>query len=87
MQNKSRRRILLPFLKLAAFDFSVAHHWTGDRFILNCFRHKGYWYHGRVREFSTMQAFGCLIAKGETVIEVGGHVGYLTLYFAKRGDQ
>lgn len=81
--NKFFRMLVLFALKQTAFDLSIKHHWTGERLWLNSFRHKGYWYHGRNRECSTMQAFKDLIAKGDTVIEVGGHVGYLSLWFAE----
>lgn len=77
------RAICLPLLKGLAFDFSITHHWTGDVIRLNSFRHKGYWFHGKNRERETMRAFENMISSGETIAEVGGHIGYLTLWFAK----
>jgi FkbM family methyltransferase len=50
---------------------------------LNSFRHKGYWYHGKKREAETMQAFSNLIGSGERIVEVGGHIGYITLWLAR----
>ena len=41
--------------------------------MLEAFRHKGYWYHGKQREKQTMLLFGELVGKGDWVIEVGEH--------------
>lgn len=81
-QLRSLRRVLLPlFARLNPGDISIRHHYTGDRFRLHSFLHKGYWYHGRNRERETMALFERLVRPGDTVIEVGGHIGYITLYF------
>jgi FkbM family methyltransferase len=56
--------------------------WSGDKLKLNTYRHKSYWYFGRNREASTMSTFKSLIPRDGTVIEVGGHIGYLTQYFS-----
>jgi FkbM family methyltransferase len=77
------RSVVLPVVKATAFDFSIHHQWTGDRLRLNSYRHKGYWYHGRTREEITMKAFSLLLKRGDTVVEAGGHIGYITLWFAK----
>ena len=82
-ENITLRRILLPLMKRFSFDFTIGHHWLpGARVYLSLFQHKGYWYHGRARERETMEAFARLIPKGGTVIEVGGHIGYISMYFA-----
>jgi FkbM family methyltransferase len=78
------RRVALPLLaKFGNFDVTIKHHYTGDRFRLNAFKHKGYWYLGKDRERNVMSSFERLICKGDTVIEVGGHIGYVSLFFAK----
>ncbi len=78
------RRLALPFIKIFAFDFSMAHPWVqGYKILLNSFLHKGYWYFGRDRERKTMVLFGELIENGAHVVEVGGHIGYITAYFAQ----
>jgi FkbM family methyltransferase len=78
------RRVALPLLaKLGNFDMTVRHHYTGDRLRLNAFKHKGYWYLGKNRERDVMSSFKRLIREGDTVIEVGGHIGYVSLFFAK----
>jgi FkbM family methyltransferase len=82
-QNIALRKIVLPLMKRFAFDLSIRHHWLpGSRVHLNSFQHKGYWFHGRARERETMEAFRRLIPEGGTVIEVGGHIGYISMYFA-----
>jgi FkbM family methyltransferase len=78
------RRAALPLLaKFGDFDVTIRHHYTGDPLRLNAFKHKGYWYLGKNREREIMSSFARLIQKGDTVIEVGGHIGYVSLYFAK----
>ena len=78
------RRVALPLLaKFGNFDVTIKHHYTGDRLRLNAFKHKGYWYLGKDRERNVMSSFERLICKGDTVIEVGGHIGYVSLFFAK----
>ncbi|MGA9583170.1 MAG: FkbM family methyltransferase [Allosphingosinicella sp.] len=82
-ENMTLRKIVLPLMKRFSFDLTVRHHWLpGARVYLSLFQHKGYWYHGRARERETMEAFARLIPKGGTVIEVGGHIGYISMYFA-----
>jgi FkbM family methyltransferase len=80
---KLLRRIVIPLLKFAAFDLSIKHHWVpSKRFRLNSFRHKGYWYSGSRREERSMRLFARIIQPGMTVAEVGGHIGYISIYFA-----
>jgi len=82
--NQWLRRIAMPLLRASAFDLSMAHPWVPkSRFRLNSFRHKGYWYHGRARELGTMQLFEKLIRPQDTVVEVGGHIGFITMYLAR----
>jgi FkbM family methyltransferase len=82
-ENMALRKIVLPLMKRFSFDFTIGHHWLpGARVYLSLFQHKGYWYHGRARERETMEAFARLIPRGGTVIEVGGHIGYISMYFA-----
>ena len=82
-KNRLLRKIVLPiFSKINPGNIYITHHYTGDRILLHSFRHKGYWYHGREREKNTMLLFKKLINKGDTVIEVGGHIGYISLYFS-----
>lgn len=78
------RSLALKLLKITNFDLSIRHHWVdGKKLRLNSFTHKGYWYHGKNREADVMGTFAKLIAPGQTVLEVGGHIGYISLYFSK----
>jgi FkbM family methyltransferase len=78
------RRLVLPILaKINVGDITIRHHYTGDRVHLHSFRHKGYWFHGKKREIETMSQFAALIGHGDTVFEVGGHIGYISMYLAK----
>jgi hypothetical protein len=64
-------------------DITIRHHWTGEPVRLHSYRHKGYWYHGRRREEWIMEMLARLIQPGDTVVEVGGHIGYVALWLAK----
>ena len=82
-KSKILRRIVLPLLaRFSPGDVTIRHHYTGDRIRLHCYRHKGYWYHGRRREAETMRLFRRFIAEGATVLDVGGHIGYVATYLA-----
>jgi FkbM family methyltransferase len=69
------------FYRLNPGDISIRHQYTGDRIRLHSFRHKGYWYHGKNREKETMMLFARLLEQGDRIIEAGGHIGYISLYF------
>lgn len=78
------RRIALPiFERFNLGDVRIHHHYTQRRLLLHSYRHKGYWFHGQHREQATMRFFKHVLSAGETVIEVGGHIGYLTMWFAE----
>jgi len=77
------RRALIPlFRRVNPGDITIRHHWTGDRITLQSFRHKGYWFHGRERERDSMALCARLIRQGDVVFDIGGHIGYMALYFA-----
>jgi FkbM family methyltransferase len=80
--KKLFRRVFLPlFARFNPGDITIRHHYTGQPIRLHSFHHKGYWFHGRKRESSSMQLFRKLVHRGDTVIEIGGHIGYISLYF------
>ncbi len=77
------RKIVLGLLRrFNPGDVRIKHHWTGLPFHLHSFKHKSYWFHGRRREQTVMTAFQKIIQPGDLVWEIGGHVGYLTQWFA-----
>ncbi len=84
MRNSLFRRLILKILRIVnPGDISIKHHWTGDSFSLHSFKHKGYWWHGKRREHDTILRFQNLIKAGDTVVEVGGHIGYFAILYAK----
>lgn len=76
------RSLVLKSLKLISRDVTIKNAYTGDRLLLNLYRHKGYWYFGKSRERASMERFRKLIKEGWTVIEVGGHIGFISQYFS-----
>lgn len=75
------RTIFIPFLKVFNFKFKWKHDITKRDFYLESFNHKGYWYYGKNREQFEINAFYRLIKKGDKVLEVGTHIGYVTQVF------
>lgn len=69
--------------KLNLGNISIKHHYTGSKFKLDAFIHKGYWYHGKNREKIQMDNFKKLISEGDTVFELGAHIGYISVYFSQ----
>jgi FkbM family methyltransferase len=82
-ENRFLRAMGLPLLKALNRDISIRHHWVDRKIRLNMFVHKGYWYHGRHREAEEMKAIQAMISPGDTIVEVGGHIGYISLWFAE----
>ncbi|MBS1741641.1 MAG: FkbM family methyltransferase [Bacteroidetes bacterium] len=83
-QNKKLRKIIIPLLKkLNLGNIHIKHHYTGSKFKIDAFIHKGYWYHGKNREKTQMDIFKTIIKEGDTVIELGAHIGYISLYYSK----
>ncbi len=73
----------MPVLKRYSFDFYIKHPWIKEcNLKLNSFKHKGYWYHRKNREKASMMFFELLINPDFIIVEVGGHIGFITLYFA-----
>ena len=63
-------------------DITIRHPFTGAPFFLHSFRHKGYWFYGRRREAEAMAWLRALVLPGATVLDIGAHIGYMTLYLA-----
>lgn len=76
------RKLSLKLLKATAFNASIKHHFTNRKFLLNTYNHKGYWYYGKKREEETISVFQKWIEKGNYVLEIGGHIGYFTTFYA-----
>lgn len=76
------RRLIIPLLKRFDRDIEMKHPWLdGKRISLSLFKHKGYWYHGTSREKETMLLFKEVIRQNSIVVEVGGHIGFISLWF------
>jgi FkbM family methyltransferase len=83
VRQSLRRSALRVLRRFNAGDITIRHHYTGGRLTIHSFMHRAYWFHGKNRERDTMALFKDLIASGDLVIEVGGHVGYVSLYLAQ----
>ena len=76
------RHPALWILKMISFDLSIANPWTNTSLYLNIYKHKGYWFYGKKREEKTMRKFVELIKPNDTIVEIGGHIGYITQLFS-----
>jgi FkbM family methyltransferase len=78
-----RRPVLALLAQFGDGDTIIDHHWVpGRRVRLHRFRHKGYWFYGANREHNIMRGFARLIRPGDTVVALGGHIGYIAVYLA-----
>lgn len=82
IRSRVRRRVLPWLAAHNPGDITIRNPHTRDPLWLHSFRHKGYWFHRRRREAPTMALFGRLVHPGDRVAEVGGHIGFITQYFA-----
>lgn len=81
---RTLRRIFLPILRLTAVDITMRHPYAKNvRLSLNSFKHKGYWYFRKEREVDSMNLFSLLVKPGAHVVEVGGHIGFISIFFMK----
>ncbi|AUP78846.1 FkbM family methyltransferase [Flavivirga eckloniae] len=77
------RKLGLKILKkINLGTIKIKHHYTKEAFYLDSFMHKGYWYYGKKREKNPMELFNKIIKKGDCIIEMGGHIGYISQYFS-----
>lgn len=76
------RKIALKILKATAFDTIIKHHFTNEKFLLNTYHHKGYWFYGSKREKNTIKVFQSWIKSGDYVLEIGGHIGFFSTFYA-----
>ncbi len=75
---KYLRGVVLHLLKITARDVSINNPYSNQKIILNSYRHKGYWYFRRFREEETINSIKKIVKSGDTVIEVGGHIGFIS---------
>jgi FkbM family methyltransferase len=79
------RRLALPLLaRFGDRDITMRHAWHPEhRVRLNLYRHKGYWFHGKRREIELMGSLQRLLRPGDSVVEVGCHIGWISLHILK----
>ena len=67
--------------RLLDFRFAVNHDITGRKLFINLWRHKGYWFYGKLREQEEISCFSELIKPGYCIVEIGAHIGYVSQVF------
>lgn len=77
-----RKAGMAIFARVNPGDIHVRHAWTGETIIVHSFKHKGYWFHRGNRERTSLIMSARLLAAGDHVIDVGGNIGYLSMFFA-----
>jgi len=86
-RNPVLRAIALPLLRVCDVPLTISNPFAGMPFHLRAYTHKGYWFYGKTREAATMARMDALLRRGDTVLEVGAHIGYLTQFFARKVGQ
>ena len=82
------RSLIFPLLSKFDFELRFRHDITKRHMTLMSWLHKGYWFYGSLREREEIERFKELIPKGGCVLEVGGHIGYVTqVYEYLVGDE
>ncbi len=77
------KKLIFKAMRLVQFDFNITHHWVSEhKMRVHSFQHKNYWWHGKNRERSEMLSIKKLLKTGDTVIEIGGHIGYISVYMS-----
>lgn len=77
------RAMALPLLRRCDFEFTIRNPHADMRLRLLSYTHKGYWYYGAAREAATLKRMKNLIKTGDTILEAGGHIGYLTQFLSR----
>lgn len=75
------RKLCFPIFSRFDFKIRIRHDLTGRDFYLRSWLHKGYWFYGLHREKDEIDRIRDLVNKGDTVLEIGSHIGYLTQFF------
>ena len=75
------RSLLFPLLSKFNFEIKYIHDITKRPMTIMSWSHKGYWYFGSLREKEEIERFKELIPNSGCVLEVGGHIGYVTQVF------
>tara|TARA_Y100000589_G_C27192609_1_gene645421 strand:+ start:4237 stop:5049 length:813 start_codon:yes stop_codon:yes gene_type:complete len=75
------RKIFFPIFRKLDFYFLIVHPITFRPFFLKFWSHKGYWYYGKNREENEIALLKKLLKKGDKILEVGAHIGFMTQIF------
>ena len=78
------RALALTILRRIDRPVTITNPFSELPFHLLSYTHKGYWFYGKHRETATMQRLAQMTRRADTVFEVGGHIGYLTQFFARQ---
>ena len=75
------RALFFPILRNLNLEIKWTHDVTRRPFFLMTWLHKSYWFYGSNRERDELAQFQDLIDEGDCVVEIGGHIGYLSQIF------
>jgi len=82
-KNKRLRKLAVGLLRtFNPGTISIKNPFTGNKLMLDAYMHKGYWFRGKNVEKDTMNLFSRLINTGDTIIEVGAHIGLMAQYYS-----
>ena len=78
---KILRKLFIPILRLFDIEIKINHDITNRLLNLKSWSHRGYWYYGQFREINEINFYKKFVNNGDTVLEVGGHIGYNSQIF------
>jgi FkbM family methyltransferase len=78
---KILRKLFIPILSLFDIEIKIKHDITNRLLYLKSWSHRGYWYYGQFREINEINFYKKFVNNGDTVLDVGGHIGYVSQIF------
>lgn len=81
--SRPRRLLAGALRRFGDRDLTVRNHHTGDPFRVHAYLHRAYWLGSRQRTSETIRSLADFVSTGDTVIEVGAHIGYVSQVLAR----
>lgn len=80
LSNSLIRKSFFLF-KIFSFDIYIKRYQNRRKFYLNTYRHKGYLFNRNKRDKFEIERFKEIIKKNDIVLDIGGHIGFLSQVF------
>lgn len=81
------RKVVISLLNFFEREIKIKHDITSRTFHLMLSAHRGYWFLGKKRENKEIYFLNRILKKHFSILEIGGHIGYLSNYFESKLEQ